>query len=85
MERNKHQFRSVLLHYFDMKKSAAEAHKKICDTYSESASSIKTYEYDLEDLKVVTFVLKIKNDQENQNSSKMINCNQYWMKTPFKQ
>lgn len=39
MDRDKLFFRCVLLHYFDLKKSAAEAHRLLAETYGESAPS----------------------------------------------
>lgn len=39
MERDKLFFRCVLLHYFDLKKSATEAHRLLAKTYGESAPS----------------------------------------------
>lgn len=42
---DKEHFRHVLLYCFDSKKTAAEAHRYISETYSESAPSIKTCEY----------------------------------------
>ena len=42
MERNNEFFRHVLLHYFDLKKSAAEAYKLLLDAYGEAAPSERT-------------------------------------------
>ena len=39
MERDKLFFRCVLLHYFDLKKSAAETHRLLAEIYGESAPS----------------------------------------------
>ncbi|EGI67318.1 Mariner Mos1 transposase [Acromyrmex echinatior] len=39
MERDKLFFRCVLLHYFDLKKSAAETHRLLAEIYGESVPS----------------------------------------------
>ena len=39
MNRDKLFFRHVLLHYFDLKKTASEAHRKLSETYREESSS----------------------------------------------
>ena len=42
MNRDKWFFRHVLLHYFDLKKTAAETHRLISETYGEQAPSERT-------------------------------------------
>ena len=58
MERNKEHFRHLLLYCFDLKKMAAEAHRFISDSHSESAASVKTCEYWYRRLKNDDFDLK---------------------------
>lgn len=59
MERDKHFFRCLFLHYFDLSKTAAQTHRILLDTYSERAPSeqtvrdwfqrFKTGDFDLKD------------------------------------
>lgn len=60
MERSKEHFRHLLLYCFDSKKTAAEAHRFISETYSESAPSIKTCEYWYRRFRLNDFCLKDK-------------------------
>lgn len=45
MERDKYHFRHLILWCFDQKKSAAGAHRAICETYGDPALSLSTCEF----------------------------------------
>jgi transposase len=60
MERDKDHFRHLLLYCFDSKKTAAEAHRFISETYSKHAPSVKTCEYWYRRFKSGDFDLKDK-------------------------
>ena len=57
-EPNKHYLREILIYFFNLKKSAAEAHRSLIETYGEAALSerscewfqkFKNDEFDIED------------------------------------
>ena len=66
--------RGVLLHYFNMKKTAAESHRILVEVYGERAKS------GLHDLKVVILVWKTKNVLGSQKRLKMKKWKHYSMK-----
>ena len=66
--------RGVLLHYFNMKKTAAESHRILVEVYVEHAKS------GLHDLKVVILAWKTKKVLGSQKSLKMKNWKHYSMK-----
>ena len=51
----------ILLHYFIQKKSAAEAHRILVETYTNHALLDKHAEIGLEASKIIILMLKIKN------------------------
>jgi len=81
LERDKEHFHYLLPYYFDSKKTTIEAHQFISETYSESASSVKTYEYWFRRFKSDDFDLKDKEHSDQSKCSKIPNCRHCWMKT----
>ena len=71
--------RAVLLHYFNMKKTAAESHRMLVEVYGEHAPAERSAKSGLHDLKVVILAWKAKNVPGSQKSLKMKNWKHYSM------
>ena len=72
--------RGVLLHYFNMKKTAAESHRILVEVYDEHALMSERAKSGLHDLKVMILAWKTKNVLGSQKSLKIKNCKHYSMK-----
>ena len=74
--------RGVLLHYFNMKKTAAESHRILVEVYGEHALAERTCQK--HDLKVVILAWKTNNALGSQKSLNMNNWKHYSMKIAAK-
>ena len=72
--------REVLLHYFNMKKTAAESNRVLVEVYGEHALAERTCQKCFARFKSGDFGLEAKNVLGSQNSLKMKNWKHYSMK-----
>jgi len=91
MEPNKEHIRDYLLFCFHQKKSAADAHRIICEMYGENIIAIRTVWIGLNNLKVVISISVTKNvpndlqleenelQKESWKTMKNISINLYWI------
>ena len=76
---NKRHLRELLIYFFDLKKSAAEAHRLLVEAYDDAALSERSCEW-FKSLKTVKLTSKTKNVAEGRKCTKTRNWKHYWMK-----
>ncbi|GFX73963.1 mariner Mos1 transposase [Trichonephila clavipes] len=83
-EPNSRHLREVLIFCFNMKKSAAEAHRMLSNTYSEAAITERTCREWFQRFKNGDFEVKTSMAVEERRFSKMQNWRHYLIKTRVK-
>jgi len=76
-EPNKRYLRELLIYFFNLKKSAAEAHRLLVKAYGDVREVVVS---GFKSLRTVNLTSKTKNVVEGQKCTKMRNWKHYWMK-----
>ena len=86
LEPKKRNLRELLICFFNLKKSAAAAHRLLVERYGEAASSERSCREWFQKFKnsEVNLTLKTKNVAEGRKCSKTRNWKHYWIKIPAK-
>ena len=80
-EPNKRHLRELLIYFFNLKKSAAEAHRLLVEAYDDTALSERSCREWFQKFKNGEFdVSKTKNVAESRKCTKTRNWKHYWMK-----
>ena len=77
---NKRHLRELLIYFFNLKKSAAEAHRLFVETYGEAALSERSCCEWFQKFKNGELTSKTKNVAEGQKCTKTRNWKHYWIK-----
>ena len=79
-EPNKRHFRELLIYFFNLKNSAAEAHRLLVEAYGEAALSERSCREWFQKFKNGEFDVEDKNLAEGRKCTKTRNLNHCWMK-----
>jgi len=77
VEPNKHHLRELLIYFFNLKKSAAEAHRLLVEAYGDAALSERSHEW-FQKFKNGEF--DVENVAKGRKCTKTRNWKHYWMK-----
>ena len=78
-EPNKRHLRELLIYFFNLKKSAAEAHRLLVEVYDAALSERSCREW-FQSLRTMNLTSKTKNVAEDRKCTKTRNWKHYWMK-----
>ena len=78
-EPNKRHLRELLIHFFNLKKSAAETHRLLVKAYGDAALNERSREW-FQKFKNGEFDVKTKNVAKGRKCTKTRNWKHYWMK-----
>ena len=79
-EPNKRHLRKFLIYFFNLKKSAAEAHRLLVEAYGDAALSERNCREWFKSLRMVNLTSKTKNVAEGRKCTRTRNWKHYWMK-----
>jgi len=79
-EPKKRHLRELLIYFFNLKKSAAEAHRLLVEAYGDVALSERSVVSGFKSLRTVNLTSKTKNVAEGRKCTKTRNWKHYWMK-----
>ena len=77
---NKHHLRELLIYFFNLKKSAAEAHRLLIEAYGDAALGERSCREWFQKFKNGEFVEDKERRKEGQKCTKARNWKHYWMK-----
>ena len=77
---NKRHLQELLIYFFNLKKSAAEAHRLLVETYGEAVLSERSCREWFQKFKNGEFDIEAKNVAEGRKCTKAQNWKHYWIK-----